>query len=481
MEMSKNKSQNYVLHYASFFFFGSMSPNKPVENLSVLNKRVIIVFVLDSIKLSGDRCVNALKEYFRKLPRVLKETILLEILELMPLNSYSKWIANCIFEFCCSKFDVRSISPKFHEKFVTNLQNVYYLNLTGAQITEQTLRNSIKKSPSLRALIIPNLATDDVLKDIANLSNLELLNISGQMSISEKGLQYLKSESLRILTAGNCTKHILLNYERDDEILAKILHQLPNLTEIRQYDLTGKSFLKLKSPYVSKLKSICDCKTTVRQLEAIMSICPELEELSLEDPEQAAVELLNEFIKLKKLKITQFTHHETGLNLKLSKLTLETLELKYLSINFNAICLTLEELLIRSCMISTTSLLDVNFRNFRVIELIDSDVKKELILILFEQCNQLQRIVMSNDIGLNDQDIIKLCEKRKLQQLEEMWLSIARQLTSESVVMLMYHCDKLTLLGTLNGWNIEKIEVNYLRCVICLTNKNLNLLYFNCF
>ncbi|ENN77642.1 hypothetical protein D910_07619, partial [Dendroctonus ponderosae] len=355
-----------------FFLLQIMSPKKPVENLRDLCLKVIIVLILDAIKCCGENCADTLTEYFSELPKCLQERILLDILQLSPLNSFSKWVSFRIFQYKCATFSSKSISAKFHEKFAEKLEKLRYLNVAGAEIGEKTLRGIIRKSPSLRTLIIPDFASDEVLEEVKNLENLELLDISGHCDVTHKGLSYISSKSLQVLVIGT-----VQNFENLD-VLAEILPRLPNLKE---------------------------------------------------------------------------------------QLKLLSLELKHLAINFNALCCTLEALQMRSCHIQISSLEALCFRNLASFEAIDCNLKKDLVLQLLQHCDRLRRLAISNDVDLSDLDIKQACQEDKLQHLEEFWLSVARGLTSNSVIILMSHCPKLVSLGTLNGWNIDKVEVNYLRCV----------------
>ncbi|XP_066149421.1 F-box/LRR-repeat protein 2-like [Euwallacea fornicatus] len=444
-----------------------MSPKKPVENLRVLCSKLVMALTLDIIRCSGNKCIEDLGVHLSRLPRTLKEELILDILDLTQLNSTSKWVSFCAFQTSCPRFDFRNLSSKFHEKFADLLENVCYLNLTEAQISEKSLRRLISKCPLLRSLIIPNFATDLVMQEIKILQNLELLDISGNTRVSQEGWKCLTNKSLQILVIGaSCNV----------QTLSDILMQLPHLREVRNYQGTAQALLQLK--VVTKLQCISDSDTNTERMLAIISICPELQELSLEDPLEDSLDMLvQELSSLKKLRISYVHNCKSPLKIT-RKLTLLILEAKNLSLDLNTISIALEYLSMKSCHLYAS---DLYLRNLRVLELIECDVKKELVIELLENCAQLRRIAISHDIGLTDADVKKLCKAQKLKQLEELWLSLAKQLSSDSVILLMNHCERLTLLGTLNGWNVEKIEINYLRCVIYFANINLNLLYFNCF
>ncbi|CAG9773044.1 unnamed protein product [Ceutorhynchus assimilis] len=433
-----------------------MSPKRPVEKLSFSCTKQVTEFLLNGIDILGEKCIKIFWNYIDALPRKLRNEILISLFELTSIKTQKKWIAFCLFKFSCYKFDSRHVSRNYHRKFVYNLINVRYLNLSDAEITETILTRTIKRNPQLRVLIIPNKATNNVLKEITNLKHLKMLDISGNNQLTLEDLNYISSTSLEILTIGNS---IISNL--DFENLAFILQKNPNLKEIKMYDYMGKALLTLKSPYICKLNAIRDYKTSTKQIKAIIGICPNLKKLSLETPDINIFKHLQQLTSLQTLKLT----HCQNIELNLKNLTLKTLQIHSAIINSTKLCLTIQNLLLKSCKLTHND--TICFRNLKTLELIDCNIKnKSTIMNFLTYANQLQRFTMSNDIGIDDEDIKLLCENKKLKSLETLWLSMAKQLTSDSVVRLMNHCDKLTSIGTLNGWNISKDEVNYLRCFI---------------
>lgn len=111
-----------------------MSPKKPVENLRVLCLKLVISFSLDYIKSTSGSVPEELAVYLSKLPKILKEEILSEILGLIPLNSATKWASFCTFRGCCRKFDFHNVSTKYHEQFANKLENLVNLNAKFAKV-----------------------------------------------------------------------------------------------------------------------------------------------------------------------------------------------------------------------------------------------------------------------------------------------------------------------------------------------------------
>lgn len=111
-----------------------MSPKKPVENLRVLCLKLVISFSLDYVKSVSESVSEEFAVYLSKLPEILKEEILTEILSLIPLNSAIKWASFCALRQCCRKFDFQNVSRKYHEQFANKLKNLVNLNAKFAKV-----------------------------------------------------------------------------------------------------------------------------------------------------------------------------------------------------------------------------------------------------------------------------------------------------------------------------------------------------------
>ncbi|XP_030755581.1 leucine-rich repeats and immunoglobulin-like domains protein 1 isoform X2 [Sitophilus oryzae] len=445
-----------------------MSPKKPVENLSKLCAEIVILELQNIIKRNGEDSLTFLEQYIENIPQKLADDLLQSVLDISNLTSPSKWIIFNAFQHFCTRFDSRNVSPKYHERFVENLKHVYHLNLTGARVSSVCIKNLIKRCQNLRSLVIPGHANNDILELIGGLPKLEFLDISNG-SFTLEGLKFIKNHSIQVLSIGVVLTRSLASSDQGYDILVNLIEQLPNLTEIRTYGYTGGALLYFKKPYVSKLRVLSDCFTNTESMKAIIGVCPDLQELTLDDPEVEVYDLLEELKHLKKLVLRRFCAKPSEICLK--TLTLETLQAQNVCLDLKDMCITLETLRLTHCVILDSSKRPRLFKNLRVIELIDCDVDKEIIMTCLRTCDQLQRLAASKELNLTDEDIKKLCERRCLVNLEELWLSIARNLTSESVITLMNHCDKLRLIGTLNGWRMEKVEVNYLKVDWMIPNK----------
>lgn len=330
----------------------------------------------------------------------------------------------------------------------------------------------IGRSPDLKSLTLSTLKIDQLFQRIISLTKLTLLEI-GYVSLSKKQLKQFSSQSLQVLGVGSCCE--LEEYD----FLAGMLPNLPNLSEIRYYKNSGQALQKLK--FKTRLKVICDSSTTIDKMVHILWACPELEAINLDNPQPEALTLLTEERTfLKTLSITSLLESSSKQPLNLNtKTCIEDLKVKNMTIDLHSINLTLQNLRLISCTIKAIT--NFNLRNLQNVDLIGCDVSRTLLIAILENCNNLQKIGVSNDAGLTDFDVQKLCKNNCLKHLTEIWFSLAKKLTSVSVIRLMNHCPNLTSCGTLNGWNIEKSELNYLRCIIYFTNTNLNLPYFTCF
>ncbi|KAF7268722.1 hypothetical protein GWI33_018076 [Rhynchophorus ferrugineus] len=454
-----------------------MSPKKPVERLKVLCLKTVTSHLVEAARVCSEKDILSIGKYYEKIPGIIGDDLLLSVLDINPLSSQAKWIIFNALNCCCSKFEARKVSPKYQEKFVEKLTNVLHLNLADARVSSEVISEVIKRCRSLKSLVIPGLATDELLEVISSLNKLEFLDISGNTQVSTESYDYINNQNLQILSIGVPLTRSLTNSSTEDyHILVKLMFQLPNLREIRTYNYTGQAIFTIKPPLVSNLQSISDCFTSRQGLETIIAVCPCLRELTLDDPEPDIFHQLEQLPHLKKLKLRRFCGSLSEVYLK--KLTLDVLQVQNVNLDMENICITLHTLSLKHCLLIDSSYKPTMFKNLRVLELVDCDINKEVVLSFFKHCDMLQRFASSSDLDLTDEDLKTVCEMGCLKYLEEFWLSLARNLSSDSVILLMNHCDKLRLVGTLNGWNMEKVDVNYLRCVIYLTNTMLNLIYF---
>lgn len=154
--------------------------------------------------------------------------------------------------------------------------NVRQLNMKGVWIKEDMMslmHNVVKSLPRLIKLVIPYIASDDVLLNIKrHQRHLAYLDISGETDITDIGIDYLCSshltETLTVLDIG------MLGEDNIDHVdIASLLTHIPNLTSLGCYSFVGRSLQhiidSINPLFVSKLQYLHDTGTTMSTMNAI--------------------------------------------------------------------------------------------------------------------------------------------------------------------------------------------------------------------
>ncbi|XP_060526892.1 uncharacterized protein LOC132702333 [Cylas formicarius] len=414
-----------------------MSPKKPVDSLGCLCLEAVTQITLFSVKVAR---IKEIKRYLSEAPQKIREDIFAKVVTSSTTNSHDKWIMYEVFQYTFPWLDCRNVSKAYHQMFLERAKNLLHLNLKGSSINERSLIDALKKLDHLKSLAIPSLASDQTLEEVSKLRHLVLLDISGVNSFTSAGLRLLKITHLEILIIGleRCPN---VTSSDDQDIMTEVVTNLPSLREVRTYSYMGDVVLKLQGPTNLEAISIQILDSNVAQ--SIARKCPRLKKLSMLDPPSCQLQMLQNLKRLRSLRV-------------------ENLELQYARVNFDSSMRALETLKLARVKGIEVADAAVSLPNLEVLELIECDVPKDLVLSILKGCRRLRRVAMSNDVGLTDKDLLSICKGDSLKNLEQLWLTRARHLSSDSVVLLMNHCDKLVLIGTLNGWNVEKVETNYL-------------------
>lgn len=191
-------------------------------------------------------------------------------------------------------------------------RGIRYLNLKGVWVKEDNMSfmyELIKHLPYLKRLIIPHIANDDLLKHIGLYSkSLKLLDISGETDITEIGIEYLcygiSKNNLSIVDIGSLGEENICHMD-----IALLIFNSPNLTSLVSYSFVGKSLLYIyenRDPkFKCKLNYIHDTGTNKKTMNAIVELCPKLEQVYLDTPDNGVLQKLSS-VKLTRLKIYKF-------------------------------------------------------------------------------------------------------------------------------------------------------------------------------
>jgi hypothetical protein len=196
-------------------------------------------------------------------------------------------------------------------------RSMKYLNLKGIWLKEDNMSlmyRIVKNLPNLVKLIIPYIATDDLLFHIKLYQkNLLHLDISGETDITDIGIDYLcsshVSQTLTIVDIGTLGEENICH-----EDIASLLTHIPNLKSLGSYSFVGRSIQhvieNIDSNFVSKLQYLHDTETKLNTMNAICNACPELKLIYLDSPEPNVLHKLTSFRNLHRLKIYKFNCSE---------------------------------------------------------------------------------------------------------------------------------------------------------------------------
>lgn len=196
-------------------------------------------------------------------------------------------------------------------------RSIKYLNLKGIWLKEENMSlmfRIIKNLPNLVKLVIPYIATDDLLFHIKLYQKSLLhLDVSGETDITDIGIDYLCSSDVsRILTVVDIGTLGEENICMED--IGSLLTHIPNLKSLGSYSFVGRSVQhvieNLNPDFVSKLEYLHDTETKLGTMNAICKACPDLKLIYLDSPEPNVLHKLTSLRSLHRLKIYKFNCSE---------------------------------------------------------------------------------------------------------------------------------------------------------------------------
>ncbi|CAH1995444.1 unnamed protein product [Acanthoscelides obtectus] len=379
----------------------------------------------------------------------------------------------------------------YYEKILKTLKErgkrLQQLNLKGVWVRDypEELTDLIENLPNLRTLIMPHMAGDEVIEAVCSLKYLTILDICGEACYTVEGIRKLSSDRLQVLDIGNFGKRDICQEEDSGpELVAHIMMNCPNLRSVKTYSYTGSSLQIIyeKNPsYRTKLKYIHDTGTTLNSMEAITTLCPDLETVHLESPDDEVLGKLSKLRKLHTLKLVKYSAPELTGYLRCSGSQIQVLKLsrvKDVSLDLSLLCSLIPNLVTLECFQMKLTYSDSSsyFMSLQNVEFLYCDMSDDVIRFVLMNSPFLKRMVVGCVILMTDGDIFRLCAECDFSNLEELWFSCAKWLTATSVELLMGHCPNLKVIGQLTGWDMHQEELDYLKMVIAATNTDLTLL-----
>lgn len=294
-----------------------------------------------------------------------------------------------------------------------------YLNLKGIWIKEENMSlmfRIIKNSPNLVKLVIPYIATDDLLYHLKLYQrNLLHLDVSGDTDITDIGIEYLCSttELCRTLTVVDIGTLGEENICHED--VASLLTHIPNLQSLGCYSFVGRSLQHIienvDSNFTSQLQYLHDIDTKLPTINAICNTCPNLKSIYLDSPEANVLHKLTSLRNLQKLKIYKFNCSEIYHVLKrigsqLSHLTcMKGSNVMDVGIIINN-CLNLIDLDFYM-MDELTCLTDENFQRLESLEILNCPMSSNIVKSLICNCHQTIRRLALDVVPFTDYEMAR--------------------------------------------------------------------------
>ncbi|XP_030020285.2 uncharacterized protein LOC115440215 [Manduca sexta] len=376
---------------------------------------------------------------------------------------------------------------KVVEVIVEQGRHLTALNLKGVWVKDEHLPlmyQLIKNLTNLTTLNIPYIANDEVLKYIGQYNKvLKLLDVSGETDITEIGIDAMLSGNPQLaqsLTVVNVGMYGEENIDHTD--VALFIRKLPNLTNLGSYSFVGKAINHLYNTdcppgFKTKLQYLHDAHTNVRTMKAILALCPMLETIYLEDPEQGVLQQIKDLNCINKIKLNKFQCHE--LHQLLDKIGYKIVSLMLSgssgSFNFTRIaetCRNLESIEFYSIQTATHEE-EIPFNKLEHIEIIQGNLSTSCLKYLMTGSPKLKKLIIGDEIKLDDNDMSRMLRRYKFEHLEAIWFPNAPRLTRDTVELLMESLPKLQSLGQLSGWRFTPDDMMLMRAIIASTNTDL--------
>lgn len=227
----------------------------------------------------------------------------------MLLNSHIRTLKTEIFPY------------PYYEKILEVIEmqgrSIKHLDLKGIWLKEDNMGlmfRIVKSLPNLTKLVIPYIATDDLMFHIKLYQKqLVHLDVSGETDITDIGIEYLCTSDFRhnltLLDIGTLGEENICH-----EDVASLLTHIPNLRSLGSYSFVGRSVRhvieNINSGFVSKLQYVHDIETKLNTMNAMCSACPDLRLIYLDSPEPNVLHKLTSFRNLQRLKIYKFNCSE---------------------------------------------------------------------------------------------------------------------------------------------------------------------------
>jgi hypothetical protein len=310
----------------------------------------------------------------------------------------------------------------YYEKILQIIEmqgrGVRHLDLKGIWLKEDnmdSMHRIVKSLPNLVKLVIPYIATDDLLYHIKLYQkNLLHLDVSGESDITDIGIEYLccsdVSRCLTVVDIGTLGEENVCH-----EDIASLLTHIPNLRSLGCYSFVGKAVRhvieNIDANFVSKLQYLHDTQTKLNTMNAIASACPDLKLIYLDSPDPNVLHKLTSLRNLQRLKIYKFNCSEIYHVLK----RIGT-QLKHLTCMKGSNVLDVG-IIIQNCpnlidldfymMDELTCLTAENFNQLQSLEILNSPMSSTVLRELICNCHRTVRRLAVDTVPFTDYEMAR--------------------------------------------------------------------------
>lgn len=381
-------------------------------------------------------------------------------------------LLNCGVQFLMTEVFPFSYYEKILQVIAAQGTGLRVLNLKGIWVKEEHMHymfEIVKKCSYLTKLYIPYIANDELLEVIGNTcTRLQLLDISGETDITEIGVDYLSkgvcADLLTVIDIGMPGEENICYSD-----IAMILEHCPNVQTLATYSYVGPSLKfihdNIDENFKCKLIYLHDTGTDAETLRIIVKTCPQLESLYLDTPNKGILHILkNKF--LRKIKIYKFLCSELISALEVNGRNLSHLTMMKGTGNLDIgkltrLCPMLIDL---DCYMMELMSYDYvrKFENLEGLEMLSSPINESSLKSFICNSTTLKRLAVDT-VSFNDEDITSIFVENDFLELEDVWFTLAPNLTITSIEILMERCPELQSVGQLSGWSLTPDDLALIR------------------
>ncbi|KPU73819.1 uncharacterized protein Dana_GF15683, isoform C [Drosophila ananassae] len=337
-------------------------------------------------------------------------------------------LLNCGVTFLVTEVFPFSYYEKILQVIAAQGAGLRVLNIKGIWVKEEHMHymyEIVRRCKQLVKLYVPYIANDQLLEEIGKCSTrLQILDISGETDITEIGIDVLAKgvccQSLTVVDVGMPGEENICHSD-----IALILEHCPQVETLSTYSFVGAAlkfiYDNVDDRFKCRLKYVHDTGTDESALHVIMSTCPRLETLYLDTPKTGCLRALHTRT-LRKLKIYKFV-------------VAELLPLLERPIGRNLRHLT---------MIKGTGNLELDLKRLAV-----------------------------DTVEFTDEDIMSMFVQHDFKVLEDIWFTLAPELTVQAVELLMDSCPELQSVGQLTGWSLTPDDLALIRGLLKSGNSSI--------